>query len=87
MLAVHTFLVNAGIAPCLGVAKLRGARERQRAAVGKCEGRKGHLEGEVVREAKRLRRRSPKTGRQRSLREIAAELSALGHLNTNSRPF
>ena len=45
------------------VAKLRGARERKRAAVGKCEGRKGHLEvrPEVVREAKRLRRRSPKT--------------------------
>ena len=71
------------------VAKLRGARERKRAAVGKCEGRKGHLEvrPEVVREAKRLRRRSPKTGRQRSLREIAAELAALGHLNTNGRPF
>ena len=71
------------------VAKLRGARERKRAAVGKCEGRKGHLEvrPEVVREAKRLRRRSPKTGRQRSLREIAAELAVLGHLNTNGRPF
>ena len=71
------------------VAKLRGARERKRAAVGKCEGRKGHLEvrPDVVREAKRLRRRSPKTGRQRSLREVAAELAALGHLNTNRRPF
>jgi DNA invertase Pin-like site-specific DNA recombinase len=71
------------------VAKLRGARERKRAAVGKCEGRKSHLEvrPDVVREAKRLRRRSPKTGRQRSLREVAAELAALGHLNTNRRPF
>jgi DNA invertase Pin-like site-specific DNA recombinase len=71
------------------VAKLRGARERKRAAVGKCEGRKSHLEvrPEVVREAKRLRRRSPKTGQQRSLREIAAELAALGYLNTNRRSF
>jgi hypothetical protein len=34
-----------------------------------------------------LRRRSPKTRRQRSLREIATELAALGHLNTNGRPF
>ena len=38
------------------VAKLRGARERKRAAVGKCEGRKGHLEvrPEVVRGGKAL---------------------------------
>jgi DNA invertase Pin-like site-specific DNA recombinase len=51
------------------VAKLRGARERKRAAAGKCEGRKSWAEinPELVREAKRLRRRSPK-GHQRSLR-------------------
>jgi len=29
----------------------------------------------------------PKTGRQRSLREIAAETVALGHLNVNGKPF
>jgi NADPH-dependent curcumin reductase len=41
------------------VAKLRGARERQRAIRGKCEGRKSHAERnpELVRVAKRLRRR------------------------------
>jgi DNA invertase Pin-like site-specific DNA recombinase len=48
------------------VAKLRAARERKRQAVGKCEGRKNWAEinPDVVREAKRLRRRSPK-GHQR----------------------
>jgi DNA invertase Pin-like site-specific DNA recombinase len=71
------------------VAKLRGARERLRAKVGKCEGRKGHAEvrPELVLEAKRLRRRSPKTGLQRSLREISAELARAGHMNSNGRPF
>src|SRR6266478_2764225 len=54
------------------VAKLKGARERKRALTGKCEGRKSHAElnPDLVREAKRLRRRSPK-GHQRSLRAIA----------------
>ena len=45
------------------VAKLKAAaRERKRAAVGKCEGRKSWAEinPKLVREAKRLRRRSPK---------------------------
>jgi DNA invertase Pin-like site-specific DNA recombinase len=71
------------------VAKLRGARERKRKELGKCEGRKSHAElnPEVVREAKRLRRRSPKTGGQRSLREISAELARLGYLNSNGNSF
>ena len=38
-------------------------------------------------EAKRLRRASPKTGERRSLREIAAELAAGGHVNVNGRPY
>jgi hypothetical protein len=42
---------------------------------------------EMVREAKRPARRSPKTGERRSLREIAAELAALGHLNGVGQPF
>ena len=71
------------------VAKLRGARERRRRQVGKCEGRKSHAEKrpEVVAEAKRLHRASPKTGERRSLRKIAAELAALGHVNVNGRPY
>ncbi len=70
------------------VAKLKGARDRKRALTGKCEGRKSHAElnPDLVREAKRLRRRSPK-GHQRSLRDVAAELARLGYLNINGKPF
>src|SRR3954453_13279550 len=71
------------------VAKLRGARDRKRATGVKVEGRKSHpeLRPEVVSEAKRLYRRSPKTGERRSLREIAAELASMGHLGSTGRPF
>ena len=70
------------------VKKLKAARDRKRAN-GKVEGRQSHLgaRAEVVAEAKRLHRASPKTGERRSLRKIAAELAALGHLNVNSRPY
>src|SRR5687767_6036579 len=57
------------------VAKLKGARDRKSAQLGqRVEGRKGYAETnpELVREAKRLARKSPKTGKARSLREIAA---------------
>jgi hypothetical protein len=71
------------------VAKLRGARERRRRDVGKCEGRKSHaeLQPAVVAQAKRLARASPKTGERRSLRKFAAELAELGHLNVNGQPY
>jgi DNA invertase Pin-like site-specific DNA recombinase len=51
------------------VAKLRGARERKRRDVGKCEGRKSHAERnpESVALVRELRRKRPKGG-QRSLR-------------------
>jgi hypothetical protein len=39
-----------------------------------------------VREAKRLRRRSPK-GHQRSLRDVAAELAKLGFVNQRGAEF
>src|SRR5271169_2007297 len=70
------------------VAKLKAARERKRAVAGKCEGRKSWAEinPELVREAKRLRRRSPK-GHQRSLRDVAAELAKLGFLNERGTEF
>jgi len=70
------------------VAKLRAARERKRLAVGKCEGRKSwaEIKPELVHEAKRLRRRSPK-GHQRSLRDVAAELAKLGFTNQRGAPF
>jgi DNA invertase Pin-like site-specific DNA recombinase len=69
------------------VAKLRAARERKRADAGKCEGRKSHAElnPDLVREAKRLRRRSPK-GHQRSLRDVAAELGQAWASSINAAP-
>jgi DNA invertase Pin-like site-specific DNA recombinase len=70
------------------VAKLRAARERKRAAAGRCEGRKSWaaINPELVRQAKRLRRRSPK-GHQRSLRAVAAELAKLGFVNERKVAF
>jgi DNA invertase Pin-like site-specific DNA recombinase len=72
----------------MAVAKLRGARERKRREVGKCEGRKSHAERnpELVALAKRLHRQKPKGGRM-SLRAISAELATQGFLNENGRPF
>jgi hypothetical protein len=71
------------------VGKLKHARDRKRQDEGKCEGRKSHAElrPAVVVEAKRLHRASPKTGERRSLRKIAAELAAMGHLNEPRAPY
>lgn len=74
------------------VAKLAAARKRKREATGKCEGRKGHAElrPEVVALVRELRHagagRKPKGG-VLSLREIAAELAARGHVSATGRPF
>ena len=70
------------------VSKLKAARDRKKAAAGKCEGRKSwaELRPDLVQEAKRLRRKSPKGG-QRSLREVAAELAKLGFLNERRAQF
>jgi hypothetical protein len=58
------------------VAKLRGARERKRREVGKCEERKSHAElnPELVAPVRQLRRRRPKGG-TRSLRKMPKEVS------------
>ena len=72
------------------VAKLRGARDRKSAAAGgRIEGRKGYAETapELVREARRLARKNPVTGKARSLRRIAEELAALGHKTEQGNPF
>ncbi|HEY1856586.1 recombinase family protein [Acidocella sp.] len=73
------------------VSKLRGARDRASDANHghRIEGRKGYAETnpELVRQAKRLARRSPKTGKVRSLREIAEELSALGYVTAKGLAF
>jgi DNA invertase Pin-like site-specific DNA recombinase len=69
------------------VAKLKAARERKKAMVGKCEGRKSWAEInlQVVLEAKRLRRRSPE-GHQRSLRDVAAEFAKIDPV-CNAMPY
>src|SRR5262249_30194321 len=70
------------------VAKLKVARQRQKERAGKCEGRKSWAEinPQLVQQAKRLRRRSPK-GHQRSLRDVAAELAKLGYMNERGVKF
>jgi hypothetical protein len=78
------------------VKKLVGARSRKREALRqaghaspKVEGRRSHAEArpEVVAVAKRLRTASPKDGKRRSFRQIAAELAGLGHLNERGKPY
>ena len=71
------------------VSKLRGARERKKAAEGKCEGRKSHAEmnPETVALAKRLRRKNRTTGKHRSFREISALMAAEGHLSASGKPY
>ncbi|TWA87119.1 DNA invertase Pin-like site-specific DNA recombinase [Azospirillum brasilense] len=71
------------------VQKLKHGREQAKAKSGKCEGRKSHAEQnpKLVKEAKRLARKSPKTGKARSLRQISEELAALGFLNVNGKPY
>jgi DNA invertase Pin-like site-specific DNA recombinase len=69
------------------VAKLKGARDRKKAETGKCGGRKSYSERspEMVTLAKKLAR-YPTNSRQRSLREIAAELAKNGHV-TGGRAY
>ena len=74
------------------VLKLKGSRDRKRRATGcKVEGRKSVAERfdgiALVAEAHRLRRRSGKTGRRRSLRMIAEELASLGATSSKGTPF
>lgn len=82
--------VMAQLEKAMTVAKLKGARDRASDMAGKrIEGRKGYddTSPELVKEAKRLGRKSPKTGKARSLREIAAELVALGFTTANGNAF
>lgn len=82
--------VMAQLEKAMTVAKLKGARDRASAAAGRrIEGRKGYSEThpEIVKAAKRLARKNPKTGKTRSLREIAAELAALGHKTASGKEF
>lgn len=71
------------------VKKLKVARDRKRATGAKVEGRKSYAERDpnMVKEAKRLYRRSPKSGERRSLREISVELARAGYMSTTGKPF
>lgn len=71
------------------VKKLKAARDRKRKDGRKVEGRKSHAETrpEVVAEAKRLRRASPKTGERMSFRQIAQRLAKAGHLNERGQLY
>jgi DNA invertase Pin-like site-specific DNA recombinase len=70
------------------VGKLKAARDRKRATGRKVEGRKSHAEmtPQVVALARQLRRK-PKNKRRFSLREVAAELQARGHVSSKGTPF
>ena len=81
--------VMAGLDKDMTVAKLKHGRDRVKALTGKCEGRKSHgeMNPTLIREAKRLARKNPKTGKVRSLREIAGELEVLGFTNAKGQRF
>jgi len=82
------------------VLKLKSARERKKRinkqrgvrtlkGEGKVEGRKSYSERDpnLIKEARRLARRNPKTKKRRSLRSIASELSRLGHQTAKGTNF
>jgi len=72
------------------VAKLKVARDRRSTVAGRrIEGRPGHamVLPELVKQAHRLARRSPRDGSRRSLRAIAAKLEELGYLTATGRRF
>ena len=68
------------------VAKLKAARDRKRAATGRCEGRKP-VPVETVTEARNLARKSRKTGKRPSLRAVAAGLAERGHLGPGGQSY
>jgi DNA invertase Pin-like site-specific DNA recombinase len=71
------------------VARLAAARRRKSAATGmKCGGQKTYAERDaaMVALAKKLAR-YPINGRKRSLREVAAELEAQGHVTKAGKPY
>jgi DNA invertase Pin-like site-specific DNA recombinase len=65
------------------VAKLKAARDRKRAATGKCGGRKSYAEThpEVVALAKELH------AQRLSLRKISAALAARGYVTAGGNPY
>ncbi len=68
------------------VQKLRKARERKRAETGRCEGRKPVPDAAAI-EAKRLRRKNPRTGKRRSLRDVSLLLAESGYFAPSGNPY
>lgn len=69
------------------VARLKGARDRDSAKLGRrVEGRKP-VPADAVTLAKRLHRKSPKTGKRRSLRQIAEGLAEAGHTAPSGKAY
>lgn len=81
--------VMAQLEKAMTVAKLKAARDRASIGGKRIEGRKGYddTNPDLIKEAKRLARKSPKTGKARSLREIAAKLAEMGHGTASGKPF
>jgi len=71
------------------VSKLRMARDRKRAATGKCEGRKSHAESSpgAVALARKLHRKPKHTEKRLSYRKIAAALFQQGHMAASGKPY
>lgn len=68
------------------VQRLRKARAQKRLRTGRCEGRKPVPEL-VVKEARRLYRKNPRTGKRRSLRQVASLLAEMGYLSPSAKPY
>jgi DNA invertase Pin-like site-specific DNA recombinase len=66
------------------VSKLKAARDRKKAATGKCEGRKStkQLNPDLVATVKKMRRY-----KKLSLREVSAALAEQGFLNERGKPY
>ena len=71
------------------VSKLKAARVRKKKETGKCEGRKSYQETspDLVREAKRLRRKNPVSGKRKSLQRVSKELFEQGYMTAKGTPF
>ena len=71
------------------VAKLKAARVRKKKRTGRCEGRKSVIEKnpELLKEARRLRRANPVTGKRKSYQRVANELFDSGFMTANGTPF
>ena len=71
------------------MAKLKAARFEKRKENGRCESRKPLVEtnSDLTREARRLRRANPVTGKRKSYQRVANELFELGFTTAKGKPY